>query len=98
MLADTLPDMAVIDLAMPGVDGLELLDMCRQQWPSLPLIAVLSGFNRTIMGPVAMEHGAIAYIEKGLTMGTVVLDQLWAHWTRHQASNAPLVDQETRLA
>ncbi len=77
------PDLVLIDLAMPGVDGLELLDACHGRWPNLPIVAVLSGFNRSVMGPVTAEHGAVAYIEKGVTLGSRVLDELWDIWIEH---------------
>lgn len=82
-IADTSPDLVILDLAMPGIDGLELLDMCRQQWPHLPIVAVLSGFNRAVMGPVAMERGAVGYLEKGILTGTEILDELWSLWQEH---------------
>lgn len=88
-IAESMPDMVLLDLGMPGVDGIEVLDACRDQWPNFPIVAVLSGFNRAVMGPVVLDHGAVAYIEKGVTMGTKIVDELWNIWMasdRHSLS------------
>ena len=66
-------DLAIIDLFMPGLNGLETTKAIRQLNPSLPVIAV-SGFmlgNRQDghlempnFGPMATEVGAVATLYK----------------------------------
>ena len=32
------PDLAVLDLMMPGIDGIEVCRRLRRQWPDLPVV------------------------------------------------------------
>jgi CheY-like chemotaxis protein len=64
-LADELaPDVVVLDLAMPVMDGLEALPIIRRKLPDAKIV-VLSGFDGTRMRQPALMAGADAYIEKG---------------------------------
>jgi DNA-binding NarL/FixJ family response regulator len=58
------PDVVVLDLAMPGIDGLEALSlMCAVADP--PAVLVHSGFDATTMRDRVLALGAAAYLEKG---------------------------------
>jgi DNA-binding NarL/FixJ family response regulator len=57
------PDLLVLDLAMPNMDGLEVLQ--RLQSRTRPPIVVLSGFKNEEMVSRAMALGARDYITKG---------------------------------
>lgn len=59
------PDLVLLDLSMPELDGLEALPQVLQASPKSHVV-VLSGFNHVRMGPVAKRLGASAYLEKGL--------------------------------
>ena len=61
------PDVLVMDLAMPRMDGLQALARIRESEPSVQVI-VLSGFDAAMMAQRALEAGASRYIEKGLSM------------------------------
>jgi len=64
-LADELtPDVVVLDLAMPVMDGLEALPALRRRLPDAKIV-VLSGFDGTRMREPALLAGADAYVEKG---------------------------------
>ncbi|MEY2419575.1 MAG: hypothetical protein QOG90_2255 [Actinomycetota bacterium] len=64
-LADELtPDVVVLDLAMPVMDGLEALPQIRGRLPNAKIV-VLSGFDGARMREPALLAGADAYIEKG---------------------------------
>lgn len=58
------PDVVLLDLAMPVMDGLEAIPGVRQAVPDCKIV-VLSGFNADQMAAEAMSAGADAYIEKG---------------------------------
>ena len=58
------PDVAIVDLVMPGLDGLEVVRRIRRTLPGVRLL-VLSGLHASVMGEVAVEHGADRYLEKG---------------------------------
>jgi DNA-binding NarL/FixJ family response regulator len=58
------PDVVVLDLAMPVMDGLEALPLLRDVSPETAVV-VLSGFARGQLDHVALARGAAAYVEKG---------------------------------
>jgi PAS domain S-box-containing protein len=57
------PDVVLLDLAMPLMDGLEAIPVIRRQAPETRIV-VLSGFTADRMAAQAMAFGATAYIEK----------------------------------
>lgn len=58
------PDVVLLDLAMPTMDGLEALPAIRQVSPDSKIV-VLSGFNARQMSTEALSRGASSYLEKG---------------------------------
>jgi DNA-binding NarL/FixJ family response regulator len=58
------PDVVVLDLAMPGIDGLEALSLMRAAVKP-PTVLVHSGFDAATMRERVMALGAHAYLEKG---------------------------------
>jgi signal transduction histidine kinase len=58
------PDLVVLDLAMPVMDGLEAIPEVRAVAPDCKIV-VLSGFNANQMAAEALDVGADAYLEKG---------------------------------
>lgn len=58
------PDVLLTDLAMPVMDGLQvLLELRTRRVPTR--VVVLTGFARDRLGPLVLESGAVAYLEKG---------------------------------
>ena len=62
------PDVVLLDLAMPVLDGLEALPLIKGAVPNVKVI-VLSGFDQTGMQDLAFAAGASKYVEKGVRMG-----------------------------
>lgn len=62
----TQPDLMLIDLSLPGMSGLELLEQIRQRYPAL-LCMILSGHGERSHVDHAMMAGARGYIVKGDT-------------------------------
>lgn len=58
------PDLVLLDLAMPVMDGLEAIPEVRAAAPDCKIV-VLSGFNADQMAAEALDVGADAYLEKG---------------------------------
>jgi DNA-binding NarL/FixJ family response regulator len=65
------PDLVLLDISMPVLDGLEALpqvlevcDACR--------VVMLSGFESARIGSTALDLGAAAYLEKGISPGELV--------------------------
>jgi len=62
----TQPDVLVLDLSMPKVDGLEVIRTLQLELPEIRIV-VASGFTAARLAPLALELGATAYLEKGMT-------------------------------
>lgn len=58
------PDVILLDLAMPNMDGLEALPRLHEVVPGAKVV-VYSGFQESALGRKARELGAVAYVEKG---------------------------------
>lgn len=63
LAAQTQPDLILLDLAMPIMDGLQALPELRRTAPNAQ-IAVLSGFEEATMAQTALEAGADVYLDK----------------------------------
>ena len=59
----SLPDVAVVDLSMPGVDGLEVISQLAHYYPKLPII-VLTMHKEEQYVTRALSAGAMGYITK----------------------------------
>jgi DNA-binding NarL/FixJ family response regulator len=71
-LAQTLePHVVLLDVSMPGYDGLEALIDIRKATPDVAVV-MLSGFAASRLAPQALELGAEAYLEKGASFDEIV--------------------------
>ena len=65
-----LPDIVVMDLAMPVMDGLEAIPMMRATAPGMRII-VLSGFSTETVAEQALAAGASRFVEKSRQLDLV---------------------------
>ena len=61
VVRDTQPDVVLLDLSMPIMDGLEALPHIRRAAPDARVV-VVSGFDSDHMAKQALEQGAVGYI------------------------------------
>jgi len=64
-------DVIVVDLAMPGIDGLETLKLLKKQDPDLEII-ILTGHGTVHSGIKAMKLGAEDFLEKPVDIGVLL--------------------------
>jgi putative nucleotidyltransferase with HDIG domain len=65
-------DVALSDVHMPGIDGMELLRQVREEHPELPMVMV-TGEGDIRVGVQAMKEGAYDYLLKPLNSGAVLM-------------------------
>lgn len=69
-VAQLQPDVTVLDLSMPDMDGLEALPGISAAAPNTQVV-VFSGFRADRMEPLALALGAVRYVEKGAPLDTL---------------------------
>jgi len=72
LLADSEYSLAIVDLKIPGTDGISLTKQVRERWPDLDVI-IVTGYA-SIKGAVeAIRHGASDYITKPFEREEILL-------------------------
>jgi two-component system nitrogen regulation response regulator NtrX len=71
-LSQSLPDLVVLDVWLPGMDGLQALEEVKRLHPELPVI-MISGHSTVESAVRATKLGAYDFIEKPLSLEKTVL-------------------------
>jgi len=66
-------EMVVTDYAMPGIDGLELLQRIRRKFLSIPVILITGHGDKSLVIK-AMKNRCDSFIEKPFIMETLMLE------------------------
>jgi two-component system nitrogen regulation response regulator NtrX len=66
------PELVLLDIWMPGMDGMEVLERMKGQIPNLPVI-MISGHGNIELAVKAVKLGAYDFIEKPLSLEKVLL-------------------------
>ena len=72
MLDSDVPDLMLLDIWLPGIDGLEVLSRVKQKIPDLPVI-MISGHGNVESAVKATRLGAFDFIEKPLDIDKTLL-------------------------
>jgi DNA-binding NarL/FixJ family response regulator len=63
LVGQTGPDAVLLDVRMPGMDGLTVLERLREKYPSVAVV-MLSGIDDPALVRAALERGASAFVLK----------------------------------
>ncbi|MCG3732731.1 response regulator transcription factor [Vibrio cincinnatiensis] len=65
------PDLLLLDLKMPGANGMSGLIQLRSEYPELPIVVISANEEPTIVSQVK-THGAFGFIPKSSDMRTLI--------------------------
>jgi len=65
LVGQTGPDVVLLDVRMPGMDGLTVLEHLQTRYPSIAVV-MLSGIEDPALVRAALERGAAAFVLKGI--------------------------------
>lgn len=65
------PDVVLLDLRMPGMDGLETIAQLRERWPRMPVV-ILTTYNEEALMIQGLQAGARGYLLKDCTLETLL--------------------------
>ena len=68
---EDVPDVLLLDLKMPDLDGMEVLAKLRENHPDLKVI-ILTGHGAVESGRQGMELGAFDYLMKPIDLNTLI--------------------------
>lgn len=89
MVQDEAPDVMVLDLRMPGIDGMQVLERVKDEHPQVQVI-ILTGHGSDKEEKEARALGAFEYLQKPADTGQL-LDTINAAWKRGLKAAAELL-------
>jgi len=97
-LRTAIPAVVILDLQMPGLNGLQVHDQIRKRHPELPVI-FLSAYGTVPVGVTAVKKGARDFLEKPVDPATLITAIREALHDREEARArlAELEDMKARL-
>ncbi len=82
-------DVVVLDLKMPGIDGLDALQRIKRRRPDIQVV-LLTGHATVEKGVEAIKHGALEFLEKPVDLASLT-DAIH----KAKATKMVLVEKET---
>lgn len=84
-LDDQIPDVVVLDLKMPGIDGMEVLRRIRKAYPKVQVI-MLTGHGSEKHKNEAKKLGAFEYLQKPVDIDTLMKKVKLAYKSKFERS------------
>lgn len=78
LVENEVPDVMVLDLKMPGIDGMEVLRRVKKYYPEIQVI-ILTGHGSEKDEKEALELGAYCYLTKPVNIDKLVMHIKHAH-------------------
>jgi DNA-binding response OmpR family regulator len=75
---DQVPDVMVLDLKMPGIDGMEVLKRVKKAYPEVEVI-ILTGHGSEKNRKEALSMGAFGYLQKPVRIDELITHIINAH-------------------
>ncbi len=100
LLQETSPDVAIVDLRLPGMDGLNVLARVREQSPTTEVV-MMTAHGSVASAVEAMKRGAFDYLNKPVDLEElrVVVDKAVAHLKlSRELSYLKAKERDSRLA
>ena len=89
-VGDNVPDIIVLDLKMPGIDGMEVLRRVKQYFPAIQII-ILTGHGNDLDEAEARKLGAFDYLRKPVDIELLVARIREAYHEMKRGSNMSAV-------
>jgi CheY-like chemotaxis protein len=71
MIKRDLPSLVLLDVGMPGMDGIEVMRLIHEQFPALPVV-ILTGHRDPETVKKMGSLGASEYLTKPINLGTLL--------------------------
>jgi DNA-binding NtrC family response regulator len=84
------PDLILLDIWLPGIDGIEALTKLKRQHPLLPIL-LMSGHAGIDIAVSAMKSGASDFLEKPLNLD-VLLEKIARHLTGTSSTSGSMAE------
>ena len=68
---ETLPDVILLDIKLPGLNGMDGISLLKRKWPMVPVL-MLSSEDDPKTVRLALAHGATGFISKADTVDKIV--------------------------